>query len=168
MITINPINKRITVEEFSKTMEDAKTLVKRDYFYKLSRKIIPLARLNNNNQNISPLILNKESDTESHLGIFLNAEDIFNESFIYEPVVKSETLKATAIADIETLHTCSFPLFFKPSEGEVLSQIPEELIDKVDAYEVLLASDRPEDITTSDGRHHKAYVRLYKIEHEQN
>lgn len=166
MITIKPINKRISINEFEKNMKEAKELVKREVLYKLSEKIIPLARLNEHNQNISPLILNKEDDTNTHLGIILNSGDIFNESFIYEPIIKSEKIKVRTIADIETLHTCSFPLFFKPSKGEVLTQIPEELLDKIDAYELFLASDRPEDITTPDGHHHKAYARLYKIENE--
>ncbi len=57
-------------------------------------------------------------------------------TFLYEPIAEKEATGLKALSQIKTHHTTG-GFFFKPSEAEVLAQIPEELLAKVVAYEVV-------------------------------
>lgn len=92
-----------------------------------------------------------------------SGENIFKRSYAWSPKPLCKAPKMTKLTEISTLHTCSFPLFFKPSEAEVLAQIPEDLIDKVNAYEIYVTDINAANITTDDGQHHIAQVRLFKL-----
>lgn len=68
-------------------------------------------------------------------------------------VEKVDMSKLRPIAQVEMLHTYSYHGFFKPSIAEVLSQIPEEYIDKTVAFKII---DRP--MSSADfGKHQKAF-----------
>lgn len=70
------------------------------------------------------------------------------------------------IDDVEMIHRYSFPGFFKPSTYEIFSQIPEDIIDQVDAVEIIWYPHDAEDFSLHfeafrDG-FHTSIVRLYK------
>lgn len=56
------------------------------------------------------------------------ARDIFSTSFVWDPKIEEEITGVSLVGRYITLHTNGYPLFFKPSIGEVLVQLPEELV----------------------------------------
>lgn len=67
-----------------------------------------------------------------------------NETFFMEMLAGEKCKGLKPFTKIETHHTTG-GFFFKPSEAEILAQIPEGLLDTVVAYEVVGYSlDRPD------------------------
>ena len=68
--------------------------------------------------------------------------------------------------DFECLHKYGAPNFFKPSIGEVLAQIPDSVLDKVCAFEIIQKPETEFDlhknkIALANG-FHTSIVRLYR------
>lgn len=72
------------------------------------------------------------------------------------PVVKRDGL--VPFCCIRTDHECAYYGFFKPSAGEVLSQIPDELLDRTVAYQIDTGSVE----IYSSGAGHRAVTTLYE------
>lgn len=70
------------------------------------------------------------------------------------------------IDDVEMLHTYSFPGFFKPSMYEIFSQIPENIVEQVDAVEIIwhpyVAEDFNRNLEAFNDSFHTSVVRLYR------
>ncbi|KKN93771.1 hypothetical protein LCGC14_0196040 [marine sediment metagenome] len=78
--------------------------------------------------------------------------------------VGKETPALTIVAEIETLHSCAFPGFFKPSIQEVWNQIPELFKDiDLHAFETNLISNDLNECLTEDQSSHIARTRFYKV-----
>ena len=79
---------------------------------------------------------------------FVEAPYIATHSYTYEehhPLLEATGL--TEVARITTYHRYGgFPCFLRPSIDEAIYQCPEELIDKVTAFEIVANSDRFRDI----------------------
>lgn len=76
--------------------------------------------------------------------------------------VDIETLKE--IRDFICLHRYGFSLQFRPSVNEVLSQIPEDLIDDIDAFEIVEKPTLPNDLYRySSKKYHLSRVMTYKL-----
>ena len=60
--------------------------------------------------------------------------DLRNQSFIWDPKIGNEVKGLKEIAQVKTLHTYGYYGIFKPSIAEVLSQVPEYLLDQVVAF----------------------------------
>ena len=72
----------------------------------------------------------------------LNSRELFMTSFtdLDDPEDFAKDVdysKLSVLEDRKMLHTWNFPSSFKPTVSEVLSQIPEELLSKVIAFEIL-------------------------------
>lgn len=68
--------------------------------------------------------------------------DIFKEAFNWDPeFIGPFEGSESRFALIETYHRCGYHGLFKPSIGEVLAQIPEQLINEVVAFETRFGDD---------------------------
>lgn len=98
---------------------------------------------------------------------FIKPQDIFNVSYIWEPVKDKKASNLEQIKDITTYHGFNYYGFFKPSVSEVLAQIPKKLINQVTAFEIinrpLYANDLNREKKALDNGYHVATTRLYKI-----
>ena len=88
---------------------------------------------------------------------------IYNQSytFINNNEVYGRTSSLKPIAKIITYHRCGYPMFVKPSVYEVLYQIPEELRDKVVAFELYVSSPYVWDVYNEDLDRHAVTCILY-------
>lgn len=62
-------------------------------------------------------------------------------AFTWDPVLTEEATRITRIETIHTLHSFGYYGMFKPSIAEVLSMVPQNLLDKVIAFETIGPSD---------------------------
>ena len=86
-------------------------------------------------------------------------------AFSWDPTLRRPALDFVPGISFPTLHTYGAPVFFKPSIAEVLAQIPEELIDEVDAFSVKgpdTAADLNKNIDALNAGFHVATTTLYK------
>ena len=92
--------------------------------------------------------------------------DLRNVAYTWEPKIVKECYNLKEITKIKTHHYCGYYGFFKPSIAEVLAQIPEDLIDMVDAFEIINNVDSEEDEIKifSEGNGQLATTVLYKKE----
>jgi len=63
--------------------------------------------------------------------------DLRNVAYTWDYKVVEECKNLKEIVRIKTHHYCGYYGLFKPSIAEVLSQIPEDFIDKVNAFEII-------------------------------
>ncbi len=80
----------------------------------------------------------------------------------YEATERADGLKT--LCDITTFHTFGYHIYFNPTVAEVLAQIPEELVRRAVAFQVV--SDPTKDVSTHDvealaAGYHAATTRLY-------
>lgn len=79
--------------------------------------------------------------------------------------VDMRNLQVVPRHDFECFHTYGYPGFFKPSIAEVLSQIPQELLDNVQAFEIIheprTAKDFYKNHEAFSQGFHSSTVRLY-------
>ena len=70
------------------------------------------------------------------------------------------------VIDFKCLHTYGHPLMFNPSIAEVLSQIPDGNLEKVDAFEIIEEPQCLGELQFDESAYEKGYhvsiVRLYK------
>lgn len=66
------------------------------------------------------------------------------------------------LADIRMLHRWGYHMYFKPSVGEVIRQIPKEMINDVVAFQLLHGSTSNLFKETFNAGYHTSVVRLYK------
>ena len=80
-------------------------------------------------------------------------------AFTWSPVPTSEATDLILVREITTYHTYGAPVFFKPSIGEVLRQIPTDLLDTVTAFRTELDGNGVETIV---GEYHRARTTLFR------
>ncbi|MBR4110344.1 MAG: hypothetical protein IKK43_01465 [Clostridia bacterium] len=78
----------------------------------------------------------------------------------------------SVLADVKMLHRYGFYGFFKPSVAEIISQIPEELLPEVVAFQIIYSPDTCDDLNLFkkevDAHYHVSVVRLYKKKGEKD
>jgi len=88
-------------------------------------------------------------------------DDIFHTAFRWSPVATTRAMGLVRMAEITTYHTYGYYGFFKPTIAEVISQIPDEYLKDVVAFET------GGDVRlTEDEEHHVATTILYKKKEE--
>lgn len=97
-----------------------------------------------------------------------------NVAYLWDPKPADKAPAFKRVAEIQTLHTYGYIGFFKPSIAEVLSQIPEQLVDQVIAFELHTTmievmffgwpqhvNDLNAESEASNAGYHVAYATLY-------
>lgn len=86
---------------------------------------------------------------------------LWNTAFTWDPHLGPELkdIELYDLARIETYHTCGYIALFKPSLGEVLSQIPLNLRADVTHFETLTHDDVVGCFSDGDG--HRTVTKLY-------
>jgi len=99
---------------------------------------------------------------------FIKPVHPFNVAFTWEVKRGPEAKHLTAVKDIRTFHSWSYYGFFKPSVAECIARIPEDLLDKVNAFEIVQAPQTAADFHTDEevsqafnASFHTATTRLY-------
>lgn len=120
------------------------------YRKKTKLNLLDDEKLEELNERIIPLIGEKTCEDKFVL------YDIKWTSYLWDEerfVKKVDMSRLQSIAKVEMLHKYSYYGLFKPSIAEVLSQIPEEYVDKTVAFKII---DRP--MSSSDfGKHQKTF-----------
>ncbi len=86
-------------------------------------------------------------------------------SFIWDPVVTDAAEGLEEVTRIVTLHTFGYAALFKPSIAEVLSQIPEDMLEQVKAFEIFgpaTADDLNANLEELQESFHVAITILYR------
>lgn len=120
--------------------------------YELYSKIKPVVRYTTE-QRKGQLEYEKDDCGEPY---YIEDVDLRSQAFTWDPAPAKRAGGLEEIAKIETYHTYAYYGFFKPTIAEVLSQIPEQYIDKVTAFETV------GDTAEICGDYHRAITRLYK------
>lgn len=126
--------------------------VSEDRIRELAEKIKPVVRIDGKQRYIKPV-------------------DLFRVAFTWEPKPAFfEPKNLTTLKDITTFHGWAYYGFFKPSIAEVLAQIPEELTDKVVAFEIVESPQSASDFYKTDESRaafndgfHTAKTRLFTL-----
>ncbi len=89
-------------------------------------------------------------------------------AYTWDPKLLDEAVGLTPITKIRTLHSWGHYSMFKPSIGEVLSQIPADLVDKVSAFEITKSPENADDLNREkealNAGFHVAETTLYHID----
>ena len=96
--------------------------------------------------------------------------DPFNVAYTWDPKpVARVTKPLVKLRDITTHHGYAYYGFFKPSVAEVLAQIPDDLIDKVVAFEIIAQPETADDLhgEAFNAGYHTATTRLYGAADEE-
>lgn len=92
-------------------------------------------------------------------------------SYIWDAKLKDKAKGLQPVTTIKTLHSYGAPSLFKSSVEEVLSQIPEHLVDDIDAF-CLRAPSTSSDLNKFkdelNAGFHVAFVTLYKRSKKEN
>lgn len=62
--------------------------------------------------------------------------DIFTTSYLWSAERTHEAINLHLLSRIITYHKWGYYGFFKPSIGEIIAQIPDNLVNKTDAFEI--------------------------------
>ena len=98
---------------------------------------------------------------------YIKPVDIFGIAFTWDPAPApgflglgwgSKAKNLTPLRDVTTYHTWAYYGFFKPTIAECLAQIPEDILDKVVAFEIV---NQPRDSEALNAGYHVATTRLY-------
>lgn len=95
----------------------------------------------------------------------IKTPDLFNQAFTWTPKLAAavDANRLVLLGAIRTFHRCGYHMFVKPSIAEVLAQIPDEYIDEVQAFELLIY-DPIVRIHTGDFYGHSTTTLLYKYQ----
>jgi hypothetical protein len=123
------------------------------------------ARLAELRQRIKPVYL-REIEGKEELW-YMEPVDPKRQTFVWDPKPTTKAEGLEEIAKITTYHRFGAPIFFKPSEKEVLAQLlvllPEEQLRQVIAFRTEPAFPNYVPLMlTSDGGYHVAVTTLYK------
>jgi hypothetical protein len=99
---------------------------------------------------------------------YIKDVDLRKTAFTWDPEADRLADTFTTICDIQTYHSWSYYGFFKPSIAEVLTNIPEEFLEQVVAFEIVSQPETAYDFggenqEAFDDSFHVATTRLYKI-----
>lgn len=99
---------------------------------------------------------------------YIEPVDLFRIAYAWDPKPTEEATQFKPICDITTFHTYAYYGFFKPTIAEVLSQIPDEYLDTVIAFEIVgqpeTATDLNREREALNAGYHVATTRLYAKE----
>ncbi|MBN1326214.1 hypothetical protein JW977_04545 [Candidatus Falkowbacteria bacterium] len=88
-----------------------------------------------------------------------------HDAFLWDPKLGKKVKGLKRLSDIFTYHTFAYASFFKPSIAEVIAQIPEDLLDKVVAFEIIGGPRTSDDLNNNPEATHAGYhvatTRLY-------
>lgn len=87
---------------------------------------------------IRPIFRNKHDQNKPY---YMVLPDLCRAAFTWDPKPESRVTGLKKLVSINTLHTYGYYGFFKPSIEEVIAQIPEDLLDKVVAFETFGPDD---------------------------
>ena len=151
-------------EEMAEKVNNTKSMKYNAGFLKLVKQIKPLCRFKGENSDVICAPKGYGLDNFGEL-YYIEPVRVFTEAYTWGPKPVCKAPKLTKLAEIETLHTCNFPLFFKPSINEVLAVLPEEHKDKIVGFETYIESSDPNHlcVNTSQGRFHRATTRFYGL-----
>lgn len=166
---------RITLEGFDEYLEKVKKAGAQVAFVKCYRdkikiKYIDDKKLSRLSDRIQVFILDEE-ENKHYLAPKESLHDMKNTSYLFKFDRNGEKTcvnidEYERIDDVEMLHTYSFKGFFKPSTYEIFSQIPENLVDQVDAVEIVwyphVAGDFNRHLEAFNDSFHTSVVRLYR------
>ncbi len=103
---------------------------------------VPTAELHRRFKRIKPLIVR-----DGKLHTFDVHSDIVGRSYTWDPKNPVEdTVERTVIGEITTYHGYGYYGMFKPSVGEVLAQIPSNLLKKVTAFAIVKQPEERSDM----------------------
>jgi hypothetical protein len=125
------------------------------------KKIKPLIRYV---RKTSSKIDKLEKDEDGDLHHLKKSEDtsliqwLKNVAYTWDPTPGklADEVNPKPFTEIETFHSYGYYGMFKPSVGEVISQIPVKDIKRTVAFEVIM------DSVAIDGEYHRAITRLYE------
>ena len=123
---------------------------------------------------IRPIVINegkpvfmrqlKDKELTDVAYIWLNEDGDYGE--------KVDFTKLSVLADVKMLHDCGYYGLFKPSVGEVISQIPNELLEKAVAFQIIYKPYDWADFNLFrpdfDAGYHVSVVRLYQPKDDSN
>lgn len=105
----------------------------------------------------------KTCDDKQIRPLMTQSVDFWRTAFMWDPLLGDpldlSKIELWDMARIETYHTCGYIALFKPSLGEVLSQIPEHLVDDVTHFETLMDDNVVGCYSNGDG--HRTVTVLY-------
>lgn len=128
-------------------------------WYKNIRPIVNYKSKNNCNKKQVYLRKLKNNELTDLSYTWLQNEKDYAEQVEYE--------KLSALADVKMIHRFGLYGLFKPSVGEVICQIPKELLPKVVAFEIIYNPINNSDFNLFkkefDAGFHVSVVRLYQV-----
>ena len=77
---------------------------------------------------------------------YIKPVDLHTVAYTWDPKKAEKATGLKPLKEITTLHRWSYYGFFKPSIAEVLSQIPEDLVDRVVAFQIIECPETAEDL----------------------
>lgn len=93
---------------------------------------VPRAELYRRYEKILPLVLRRGKVYQIR-----REEDIIGQSYTWDPEILCVDEDRPVVGEITTYHAWGYYGMFKPSIGEVLAQIPDDLLDKVAAFAIM-------------------------------
>lgn len=94
--------------------------------------------------------------------------DLFDVSYTWNVEPTNRVVDLKPLCEIRTYHGYGHYSLFKPSIAEVLAQIPAEHLDRVVAFEIVVAPETADDLNREgeacDAGYHVATTRLYTRE----
>lgn len=87
--------------------------------------------------------------------------DYRNTAFLRSPQITGRAEELHEVAAIPTLHRWSASSFFRPTVAQVLAQIPSELVDQVEAFEVVGPETSRTQLDVVSAGYHLAATILY-------
>lgn len=96
---------------------------------------------------------------------FIKPVDLHTVAYIWEPKPADKVTGLKSFCEIRTYHSCGSHGFFMPSIAEVLTQIPDEYLDKVLAFEIIASRQGVYDLNIEreafNAGYYVATTRLY-------
>lgn len=117
-------------------------------------------KLNRLSKKIVPVI------TQDNKLYQIEIPDLRNTAYTWDYKITAEYIGLKEIKRIKTNHYCGYYGLFKPSISEVLSQIPEDLVNNVCAFEIIsdVESGTEDEIKIFNyGNGHLATTILYQL-----
>ena len=150
--TQNIIQIRASLEVMERNLPKEEALM-------LAKRIRPVMTRTANGK-FKMLLVDKKLDGDKH---WVDGGKIYNQSYTFNDLrqIYDKAENLTEVATINTYHRCGYPALLKPSVYEVLYQIPQDLLDKVVAFELFSPSNYMNDIYDSNIDRHRLVCVLY-------
>lgn len=128
--------------------------VPKDELISRSSRIRPVIRCKKNSEGEPKRVWSSRGEL-----YYIKPVNIFGIAYTWDPVIDVKAPDFIQLEDVRTYHRWSYYGFFKPSIAECLAQIPDEILDKTVAFEII---DFPQD--SSDlNREYEAFRAGYHV-----